>query len=397
MATALIPNKILLSSFSNKDIQLTKKDVDLILILSSLVTKDGPQEFVINKQELAEQFRLNRNTLYRDLRDSLIRLQSFVFNLAEEAPKKGKFVNIFHHENDQDSSEIKITFSKEMHSLLCNLSEGNYSHIDIDTVLSFKYLYTKRLYMVLSRYETGQSPEFSIADLRAMLGVLQDEYTLTADFLKRCVIPAQVELLKVDENGNFISDRQFNIQYIKTGKKITGVKLHILKTDQKLIVIHRTGHAKELWDKLGDKEGNSYNKHYANQKIIIDTLRGYKLPELRIQTLLTKIEKQGFTAFFAAYPTLLLLKLNIQWKFKSPDGREFDEWKAQKLIERVPADKLTAVCTEIQNELKKSEAGTRKKILNPASFAYWWFVDAFGKETIDGEYYTKNKTLKQAA
>ena len=370
-SNVLIPNKLLISAFSNKEIKLTSRDIDFLLILSKYAkAADSGSWMEINKKEILDAFNKTQTRKYKDLREALIRIQSFVFNISNDQLKKGDYVNIFKHKNNVDSSTIKIKFDIDMRALLTQLDGGNFATLNLQNILAFKSIYTKRLYMILSTLPSPGQKFYSIIQLREMLD-LKSSYSDNSNLLRRAILPAQAELLQ--------TDRAFQFHLKKTGKKITGILFDLLKGESAPEII-RTGRALELWANVPAKINGAVSKA---ESICRSSLRAQNMNEKNIESALESLSKKDLIMFYSIHPGLLIYYYKIVYGFATEE-KLFDSVKAQKLIERVPELELVNECNRILKEIQKDKAKQRTiKIKNYSKFAYSELARKFTKETLD--------------
>lgn len=114
---------------------------------------------------------------------------------------------------DKNSSIVKFRLNGDIYNALMDFSKG-YRRYELDTAFMFESAFTMRFYELFSEQKSAIT--YSIESLKLTFGV-QDKYKLTADFIKRVIVPAQQELNKK-------SPYSFEFQPLKTGKRITAIK-----------------------------------------------------------------------------------------------------------------------------------------------------------------------------
>ncbi len=300
---ALVPNKLILSRFSNKDIKLTKADIDFLLILFSYISPDDQADTIyeIQKIDLVKKFGLSQHSLYRDLRESLIRLQSFVFDVATVG--RGKYVNTFKHENKENSSSITLKFAKELHNMVTDIKPGceGFTRIQVSRVLALKSEYSKKMYLHLSSYQEADELELDETQLRSILDV-QDNYKMFSDVINYG--------LRIAINELAFSDKPFKFAPVKTGKKITGVKITMLKGSSLQVVTDN---------------GATYNKQTVNTDLLPaerNKILGYLQAKIYLskenaEKLLNRVE----------IPKLQPVVKDLEQRYKIDENKPFPQWK----------------------------------------------------------------------
>lgn len=279
-AVALMPNKIILSKFCNTDITLTKRDINFLTVLCSYIDpEDQPDKvYQINKIDLIHKFGFSKHSFYRDLKNALIRLQSFVFNVSENAPKSVKAVNTFKHTNDYNSTFISITFDSEFHSMVTDIEPGceGFTRIQVDKVLKFKHQHTKKLYMILSRYKENDIIDFDLSDLRNKLDLV-DKYQDTNDLLKRAMIPAVNEMV--------FTDKPFKFEPVKQGKKIVSLRLTMLKPNSMEVLKNEFRISPIINSELNETEKNQFLGYLRGKLFLSEEQAAYVFERIELKDL----------------------------------------------------------------------------------------------------------------
>ncbi len=122
-------------------------------------------------------------------------------------------------DEDQDQAEIRFEFSSALRRAIS--SSTHWAVISKRAVLAFESRYSLRLYTVLSlragRRQTSE--EFSLEELRELLGVGDGKLRVWRDFRRRVIQPAIAEI-------NHLADFQTSFEPITRGRKVVGVKLN---------------------------------------------------------------------------------------------------------------------------------------------------------------------------
>ena len=164
-----------------------------------------------------------------------------------------------------------------------------------------KSFYSIRLYELLKQYEKIGHRTFEIIDLKAILGIKDDEYLRYTHFKTRVLLTAQKEILKK-------TDIEFTFDEIKTGRVVSSIKFIIKKKEQ------------VKYDKIGAKNDKNRVTSKAEQKSF--TTANINLNELRnLLNLLPEKEKEkkSITNIISNYLTkhdLSYIERNIKYSNK---------------------------------------------------------------------------------
>ena len=124
---------------------------------------------------------------------------------------------------NETEGTIDIRFDPFLRPYLLELKR-EFTSYRLENVVKLKSSYSIRLYELLKQYEKLQERTFDLQTLRGMLGA-KDIYPAYGNFKQRVIIPAQKELKKR-------TDISFEIEEIKTGRKVDKVKFLISSSTQ---------------------------------------------------------------------------------------------------------------------------------------------------------------------
>lgn len=144
-------------------------------------------------------------------------------SLTVKKGKSTKYYNLISYaEVIEGSSNVTARFNSDVLSLLIDMHEEGYTRIAFKDVYRMKSAYSIRIYELLQRHRehpkvvrTGKY-EVSLEDLRFYLGIDAKKYPRWVDFRKRIV---DVAVAEIEEK----TDLRFTLEYIRTGRKITGL------------------------------------------------------------------------------------------------------------------------------------------------------------------------------
>jgi plasmid replication initiation protein len=194
-------------------------------VLCSYITPERPRApLIIDKIELCRKLGFTDVTgYYRNLKNSLLRLQSFAFNISETAPVNVHAINLFEHTNNKRESFVTIDFSESFYRLATDVNKGTdgFSRVQISEVLKLDKGTSKRIYLLISNFNRNGETFFTPEELREKLG-FTGKYKDNTNFLKRVLIPAVNELI--------YSDRPIKITPVLRGKRsIIGYKFAFIE------------------------------------------------------------------------------------------------------------------------------------------------------------------------
>jgi plasmid replication initiation protein len=133
-----------------------------------------------------------------------------IFSIIQ-SPKVNKLTN-----------ELEFTVNETMWQVILGISSKGWRKYELKTAMSFESIYSMRFYELVSNTKEGYIQQFTIENLKEMFG-LNNKYKLTADFVRRVVEPAKVEL---DEKSPY----SFNYKLIKAegSRKYTSIMITTL-------------------------------------------------------------------------------------------------------------------------------------------------------------------------
>ena len=213
-------------------------------------------------------FGTNRNTAYQALKDACNNLFERQFSYIETNTKgntevvRSRWVSEIRYIDNEAS--VKLIFSPTV-SPLITLLEKNFASYELEQVAQLNSKYAVRLYeVVIAWRSTGKTPMIAIDELRNRLGVLDNEYTVTADF-KRWALDRPIKQINEKTEINLSYEQH------KQGRKIVGFTFTVkqkskpkkLKTQEQ----ERDPKTPDIFDNLTDKEREiiAQKNAYADQ------------------------------------------------------------------------------------------------------------------------------------
>jgi plasmid replication initiation protein len=177
---------------------------------------------------------------------------------------------------------VEFEINPKVWYAILNFAKG-YSKYELKTAWNFETTYAMRLYELISNQKNALI--FLIENLKKILFVA-DKYKMINDFIKRIIIPAKLELDKS-------SPYSFDYQLLKTGRKITSIKLipkYIFENEDKEL------QAKRLEAKL--KKNASARLFLPDE--IVNYLKNFNLTSADIKTNLNLLVECNNTFDLAA-------------------------------------------------------------------------------------------------
>ena len=114
---------------------------------------------------------------------------------------------------------VDLCFDPKLKPYLLQLRD-QFTSIALQYAIHLRSVYAIRIYELLKQYQRIRERTLAVADLRRMLSIDDQKYTLVKDFRRRVIDIARREI-----NGK--TDIRFDYEAIKTGRKITHIRFRI--------------------------------------------------------------------------------------------------------------------------------------------------------------------------
>jgi plasmid replication initiation protein len=186
---------------------------------------------VITAETFASQFpSIEAGSVYGQLKEAMDALYDRSVTLYETdedtgLPQVSKTRWISKASYIDGAGRIKIVFTAEVIKYITRL-EKEFTSYQLEKVGNMTSAYAIRIYEILAQYKQIGSRSLNLKNLRELLQIGQDEYKLTADFMKR-VLDIAVEQI------NRHSDLNVKYEAKKTGRAITDFAFKIKEKDIK--------------------------------------------------------------------------------------------------------------------------------------------------------------------
>ena len=204
------------------NLELVEQRLILLAIVEARTSGKGVtpnNSLTITASSYMNHFDTNRNTAYQALKDACNNLFERQFSYIETNTKgntevvRSRWVSEIRYIDNEAS--VKLIFSPTV-SPLITLLEKNFASYELEQVAQLNSKYAVRLYeVVIAWRSTGKTPMIAIDELRNRLGVLDDEYTVTADF-KRWALDNPIKQINEKTEINLSYEQH------KQGRKIIG-------------------------------------------------------------------------------------------------------------------------------------------------------------------------------
>lgn len=252
------------------NLELVEQRLILLAIVEARTSGKGVtpnNSLTITASSYMNHFGTNRNTAYQALKDACNNLFERQFSYIETNTKgntevvRSRWVSEIRYIDNEAS--VKLIFSPTV-SPLITLLEKNFASYELEQVAQLNSKYAVRLYeVVIAWRSTGKTPMIAIDELRNRLGVLDDEYTVTADF-KRWALDKPIKQINEKTEINLSYEQH------KQGCKIVGFTFTVKqKSKPKKIKdnTERDPKTPDIFDNLTDKEREiiAQKNAYADQ------------------------------------------------------------------------------------------------------------------------------------
>lgn len=205
----------------NSSYDLSIEEQKIILTLASMVQPADeefkPYKFKIN--EFMELLGVENKAKYTEIPKITKELMKKVFEIQEgKTILQVAWLNSARYE--KGSGMVTLKFSPDLKPYMLMLKE-KFTQYQLANVLSMKSKYSPRVYEILkcNEFKKQGYTEIDIETLRKLLRA-EKTYPLYADFKRFILKQAQKELKK-------LTDISFEIEEVKTGRKVTGIKFFI--------------------------------------------------------------------------------------------------------------------------------------------------------------------------
>jgi len=209
---------------------LTLYEQRLVLIMISMIepSDEDFKDYVLKVSDFRDLLGLKNKNLYSQIKLVLKKLieRSLFIPLEDKSYLMSNWISDAEYKSNEGI--VLLSLSKKLKPYLLHL-KNNFTKQRLNMVIQFNGFYTIRIYTLLKQYEKIGKRVFDLAEFRLILGIEKNKYILFANLKARTVMQAKKEFDKKDKSGYFLSDINFNLETMKTGRKITHLKFIIIK------------------------------------------------------------------------------------------------------------------------------------------------------------------------
>lgn len=184
----------------------------------------------IHASSYMEQFGVSRQTAYQALKDACKDLFARQFCYQEHSAKgnvtqkTSRWVSEIGY--TEEEATVQLIFAPVVVPFITRLEE-QFTSYELTQVASLASKYSIRLYELLMQWKNVGKMKISLEDLRAKLGLEQDDYTVMGDF-KRSVLDLSVK--QINEH----TDIKVDYEQHKKGRSIAGFTFRMKQKEKKL-------------------------------------------------------------------------------------------------------------------------------------------------------------------
>lgn len=196
--------------------RLSTSEQRLVLLLAAAIKPDETEirSYRFRVSDLGRLLNTGSKNTHRRVHESVYRLMQRVLTIR--APngdyKLLHWLDSASYYEGEGSFELK--FSKELRPYLIGLAK-QFKGLELGPMLQLRSKYSVRIYELLKQYEDIKYRRFELQELRAILGIKNDEYTDVRDLRSRVIEKAQKEL-------RTHTDIRFTFKRVLKDRKIAG-------------------------------------------------------------------------------------------------------------------------------------------------------------------------------
>lgn len=202
----------------------------LVLTILSFISPDDKdfKDYKISIWDLKKFLDLNTKSVYDQVKDALERLSKRSVKIDR---KNGGYLisNWFSSaEYIPEDNSVYLSIEPKLKPYLLQLKE-EFTRFNLFTIAHFRSTYTIRIYMLLKQYTSIGVREFDLLEFREILGIEENQYPRFDSLRSRVINQAKKDFEKQDENGLYASDITFDLETIRSGRKVSRLRFIIRK------------------------------------------------------------------------------------------------------------------------------------------------------------------------
>ena len=216
---------------SNKLIEanykLSLQEQRLIYLLTSQINnKDKDfEEYEFMIADIALKLNMDIKSAYREIQKAVTSLISRTMTINEpDGPLHISWLASAKYHTKKGS--VSLAFAPRLKPYLLQL-QGEFAKLELNNLISFRSVYSMRIYELLKQYQRIKAREFNIKDLKNILGITQKSYEIYNNFKRQVILKAEQEL-KESEN----SDIWFSFEEEKENRKVVRLRFFIHTKDR---------------------------------------------------------------------------------------------------------------------------------------------------------------------
>lgn len=204
---------------------LSLSEQRLILMLMSKIQADDTAFKVhrISIPEFAQFMNIKKNHVYEQCKNIIPILAERVLEIQDSDGVSHTIPWLSSAHYIAGEGSMKLCLNSLLKDHLLQL-QTDFTSCKLDMLLSFTRQYSLRIYSLLKKYETLTGYEIELEQLREMLGIKPEQYTLYTNFKKDILDKTQTELTKK-------ADMTFKFEEIKYGRRVGVIRFHILANE----------------------------------------------------------------------------------------------------------------------------------------------------------------------
>ena len=190
---------------------------------TSKAWKEGRLEIEVTALEFAELYNLDKRIAYKQLNDASKGLFNRSVRIFGDS-RKGKEIRwISAREYDEGNGRVLMTFANPILKYLTSLFD-QFTQYDLLGVSGLRSVHSVRLYELAMQFKSTGWRTINLEDLKRSMGI-EGSYDRWVDLKKHVLDKSVIEL-------NMKSDLLIGYEPIKTGRKVTSIKLFAKIKDQ---------------------------------------------------------------------------------------------------------------------------------------------------------------------
>lgn len=225
---AIKPSKqiVISNTINEARFKMSKAEQKLFLYCVGVVDNSNNMlntTFEMNVADFADFLELKRKDIHNVMIDTTREMASRVVEFINEDQELIQMPVLSKVHYKKGCVEIKV--NSELAPYLIEL-KNQFTKFSLSEVLSFKSLYSIRIYQILSQWIYKNSVEYTIQELRFILNINEGEYKKYGHFKARVL---EIALQEINTNSTL----NYGYQELKTGKKVTSIKFIIENNKKK--------------------------------------------------------------------------------------------------------------------------------------------------------------------